>query len=77
MGFCHRHFIGRHAIESAKAGNREQAKSLLAQKLKQEPNNARIQYLLSQVLEERKQAKYCLERALEIQPDNDRSLIIT
>lgn len=58
------------AIGLAKAGNEAEAKQLLAQVVKQEPDDARAWYLLSQVSGNSHDARYCLEQVLRIQPDN-------
>jgi len=58
------------ALRLAKAGQKARAKALLAQLVKQEPRNARAWYLLSQVVEDREQIIFCLEKALALQPEN-------
>jgi hypothetical protein len=58
------------AIRQAKAGNKAGAKQLLSQVVRQEPDNARAWYLLSQAVQSKEQAIYCLERVLKFQPDN-------
>ncbi|MCC7129275.1 MAG: hypothetical protein B6D39_11135 [Anaerolineae bacterium UTCFX2] len=58
------------ALTEAKRGNKRGAKKILAQIIKQESQNARVWYLLSQVVENEEQAIYCLQRVLRIQPDN-------
>ena len=60
------------AFEAGKAGDKESAKKLLSQVVKQDPQNARAWYLLSQVVDKDEQATYCLEKALEANPDNIR-----
>ncbi len=58
------------AISEAKSGNRKLAKDLFAQVIKSEPDNARVWYLMSQVMEDKRASIYCLEQVLRIQPDN-------
>lgn len=59
-------------IAQAKAGKKSEAQKLFFQVVKQEPQNARAWYFLSQVVEDREQAKYCLEKVLQIDPRNER-----
>ena len=58
------------AIQCAKSGDNNQAARMITQVVRSEPDNARAWYLLSQVVEEKERAIYCLERVLAIQPDN-------
>ena len=58
------------AIAEAKLGNRKKARSILADVVRREPENARVWYLLSQVVEQPAQAVDCLKRVLAIDPDN-------
>jgi len=58
------------AIAAAKGNDRPAARKLLAQALRQAPNDARAWYLLSQVAESREQAIFCLSQVLRIEPDN-------
>jgi len=58
------------AIEAGQRGDRAAAKQLLSNVVKQDPRNARAWYLLSQVEDVDHQAIYCLQRVLELQPDN-------
>jgi len=58
------------AISDARAGNKEAARKTLSNLVRQEPNNARLWYLLSQVVEKKEQAIDCLEMVLKLQPDN-------
>ena len=58
------------ALTQAKAGNKSEAKKILTQVVKQEPENVRAWYFLSQVVEDREQAIYCLKKILELNPDN-------
>lgn len=61
------------AITQAKAGDRPQARKILAQVVKQAPGSARAWYLLSQVVDSPQQAEYCLKKVLEIDPANARA----
>ena len=61
-----------HAITQAKAGNKAEAKRILAQVVNEEPRNGRAWYLLSQVVDSPEQAVFCLNKALEIEPGNVR-----
>lgn len=61
------------AITQAKAGNKLEAKKILSQVVKQEPQNAHAWYLLSHVVDEQEQAEYCLEKVVAIQPENARA----
>jgi endonuclease YncB( thermonuclease family) len=58
------------AIAEAKLGNKRRAKEILAGAVRREPQNARVWYLLSQVVEGPEQAVECLNRVLAIDPDN-------
>lgn len=60
----------RQAIEAGKSGDKESAKKLLSQVVRQDPKNARAWYLLSQVIDEEVQRIYCLEKASELDPEN-------
>ena len=62
----------RRAFKAGKAGDRISAKKLLSQVVEQDPQNVRAWYLLSQVVDNEKQAVFCLEKALEADPDNHR-----
>ncbi len=62
------------AMAEARAGDKPRAKSLLTEALKNHPNDARLWYLLSQVVETKAQAQECLERALRLDPDNPQIL---
>jgi hypothetical protein len=59
------------AISEAKAGNKEATRIALSQVVRQEPQNARAWYLLSQVVERPERVIYCLEQVLSIQPNNE------
>jgi len=62
--------IIQHAISWAKAGNKEAARKALSEVVRQEPNNARAWYLLSQVIEDKEKVIYCLQKVLVLLPDN-------
>jgi len=64
----------RQAIDLAKSGKRPEARQILSQVVRLEPQNARAWYLLSQVEEIKEQSIYCLEQVLKIQPDNSQAL---
>jgi len=61
------------SIEQGKIGNKTEARRILAQVVQQEPKNARAWYLLSQVVEKQDQAVYCLNKVLEIDPQNQQA----
>jgi len=56
------------AIAEAKSGNKAGAKKILAQVVRQEPGNAQAWYLLSHLVEEKKQIIYCLNQVMKIAP---------
>ncbi len=58
------------AIVAARSGNKIEAKKYLADALQNDNRDIRAWYLLSQVIEKYEQKIYCLEKVLEIQPDN-------
>ena len=60
------------AVTQAKAGNKAEAKKILSQVVRAEPKNVRGWYFLSQVVEDKKQALYCLNKVLELEPGNER-----
>ena len=61
------------AIAEAKSGNRLDAKVILAQVVRKEPGNAQACDLLSRLVEEKEQIIYCLNKVLEITPDNSQA----
>ena len=61
------------SITEYKSGNKNTAKRLLASVVKKEPDNARAWYLLSQAVDKKEQAIYCLSRVLKINPDNSQA----
>ena len=58
------------AAELYKQGDKEQASRLLSELVNNEPKNASAWYGLAICLNETKQKRYCLQRVLEITPDN-------
>jgi len=58
------------AITAARSGDKLAAKKLLSDTLQKDSQDARIWYLLSQVVDQPNQAIHCLEKVLELQPDN-------
>ena len=58
------------AIAEAKLGNRRKAGEILTGVIKQDPQNARAWYLLSQVVDNQDQSIHCLKQVLIIQPEN-------
>lgn len=61
------------SISQARAGNKAQAKKILAQVVKQEPKNTRAWYLLSYVVDDKEQAIYCVNKVLEVDPSNEQA----
>lgn len=62
------------AVTQAKTGNKAGAKQILSQVVKKEPGNTRAWYLLSQVVESKEQAIYCLKKVLEVDPANEQAI---
>lgn len=58
------------AIANIKSGNKNQGQQLLAQILQTEPNNETAWLWMSAVVDEDKR-KYCIERVLKINPNNE------
>lgn len=58
------------ALTEAKKGNKEGSKKILSQIVNQEPKNVRAWYLLSQVIDDKEQKIFCLQKILIIQPEN-------
>ena len=58
------------AAELFKKGDKEQASKLLSELVNKEPRNASAWYGLAICLNETEQKRYCLQRVLEINPDN-------
>jgi thioredoxin-like negative regulator of GroEL len=61
------------AIELGNAGEKSEARRILAQVVQQEPKNARAWYLLSQLVVKQDQVVYCLSKVIEIEPDNQKA----
>lgn len=59
------------AIQALDAEQKEQAQILLAQLLKTEPNHERAWLLMAEAQTEVERQKFCIERALKINPQND------
>jgi len=59
------------AIQALDAEQKDRAQVLLAQLLKQEPNNERAWLLMAEALTDVERQKFCIERALKINPQND------
>ena len=57
-------------ISAAKSGDKSFAKHRFAQAIQNDPRNARAWYLLSKVVEDKDQKVYCLEKVLQILPNN-------
>jgi|GEM_PF-652724 len=57
------------AIEALKGGQLAQARSLLTQAIKNDPREARAWFWLSACWSEPEKQRYCLEKALALQPD--------
>ncbi|MBN2394048.1 MAG: hypothetical protein JXR84_25160 [Anaerolineae bacterium] len=62
------------AIESAKLGFYDDARGLLLQVIRQDPNNVLAWLWLAQTLDEPKRQADCLSQALRIEPDNPDAL---
>lgn len=58
------------ATTLVRVGKNAEAKKVLSQVVKQEPDNAKVWLLLSQVADNQEQSVYCLNKALEIEPFN-------
>ncbi|MBN1874199.1 MAG: hypothetical protein JXA33_08205 [Anaerolineae bacterium] len=63
------------AVESARLGFREQARSLLLKAVRQDQANPLCWLWLAYVLDDKKQQYDCLRRALRIEPDNPDALL--
>ena len=62
------------AVNLARSGERAAARQLLENTVRQEPQNARAWYLLSQLVDTSKQTIYCLEKVLEVDPTNEQAI---
>jgi hypothetical protein len=58
------------AIRAARAGKRWQAQALLTQALRQDPRQASAWLWLAACLDDPERQRYCLEKALALEPDN-------
>lgn len=58
-------------IAAARAGDRERARELLAQAVRQDPNNEQNWLWLAGVVDRPEETIYCLEQALILNPNND------
>lgn len=61
------------AVGLARSGDKAGARKILAGVVKAEPGNARAWYLLSQVVEEREQAEYCLKMVMQLKPGDSQA----
>jgi hypothetical protein len=59
------------ALRAASDNDKAKARQYIAKALKQNPQNARAWYILSQVVDEPERAVYCLHQVLKIQPDHN------
>jgi len=62
------------AVSETRSGKKADARRDLARAVRLEPGNARAWYLLSQLVTDPEQAIYCLERVLELLPENPRAV---
>lgn len=58
------------AVVAARAGNPAEARTILSELVRQYPREARGWYLLSQLVEQPERAEFCLNKVLEIDPNN-------
>jgi hypothetical protein len=58
------------ALSMARAGQRDEARKIVSQLVKEDPKNAQAWYLLSQLVEQDHQVVYCLEKVIQLQPAN-------
>lgn len=63
----------RQAIEAIKQGNKSNARTLLENVIKNEPNNEEAWFLLAHVAQTPEQARTYLERVININPNNERA----
>jgi tetratricopeptide (TPR) repeat protein len=61
-------------ITAAKAGNKEEARNLLQQSIRLEPNNEAAWLWLASVARDAEERRFCLEKLLEINPNNETAL---
>lgn len=57
-------------VAFAKSGNKSEARRLLEQIIRDEPGETRAWFLLSQLVDTRDQAIQCMQRVLELEPEN-------
>ncbi len=62
------------AIEALNGGKLAQARSLLTQAIKNDPGEARAWFWLSACWKEPEKQRYCLEKALALQPDDPQTI---
>lgn len=67
------HELIQQAIDQMRSGNKENARIILSRIVRQEPNNARAWFLLSQIAAKQEESQYCLEQVLRIIPNNDQA----
>lgn len=65
--------IIRQAVEAIKQGNKSNARTLLENVIKNEPNNEEAWFLLAHVAQTQEQARTYLERVVNINPNNERA----
>ncbi len=58
------------AIQALQAGDRQRAQGLLTQRLAAEPKDGQAWQWLAECLSDNEKKRYCLERALALQPEN-------
>lgn len=61
-------------ITAAKSGNKEEARQLLQQSIRLEPNNEAAWLWLASVARDAEERRFCLEKLLEINPHNETAL---
>ncbi|HRF97156.1 MAG TPA: tetratricopeptide repeat protein, partial [Aggregatilineales bacterium] len=61
-------------IQAAKAGNKDEARKLLQNALRLNPNSENGWLWLASVLKEKKERLLCLQKVLEINPSNEMAL---
>ncbi len=62
------------AIQTARDGDRAGARKLLSAAVRQDPTNPRAWYLLSQVVDQPDQVRFCLNKVLEIDPQHPKAI---
>lgn len=61
-------------ITAAKSGNKDEARQLLQQSIRLEPNNEAAWLWLASVARDAEERRFCLEKLLEINPNNETAL---